>query len=130
MEPSERLAERGAMLDARPPHPQAFEEGDERRRPTGKLFQRVAVAVADGEGAGDAARREMLHQRQEVRQVFRANALLVQRQDVAAALGVDQIVGVLHALGDALERGQRADGVACDEGFQLFVGDVGIDGHL
>ena len=43
---------------------------------------------------------------------------------------MDEIVGVLDALGDALERGQRADGVACDEGLELLVGDVGIDGHL
>ena len=45
----------------------------------------------------------MLHQREEVGQVLAGDALLVEREDVRATLGVDEVVGVLDALGDALE---------------------------
>ena len=48
MEAAERLPKSRAMLDAGSSHPQAFEEGDERRRPPGKFLQGTALAVVDG----------------------------------------------------------------------------------
>jgi hypothetical protein len=44
----------------------------------------------------------MLHQPEEKRQVVRRDPLLVERQDEIAALGVDEEIGVLDALGDPL----------------------------
>ena len=71
METAERLSEPRAMLDARPLHRDAVEEGDEGRRPPGKLVQRAASAVAHRQRAGDAARGKMLHQREKIGQVLR-----------------------------------------------------------
>ena len=50
MEMGERVAERGAMLDIGAPHPQAFEEGDERRGPPGQFLQRAAARSLTGSG--------------------------------------------------------------------------------
>src|SRR5262249_11950986 len=83
-----------------------------------------------GKPACDSARGAVLHQREEIGQGSSGDPLLVEREDVGTGLGVNQVVRVLNALGDALERSQRADVVACDEGFELLVGDVGVDGHL
>jgi hypothetical protein len=66
---------------------------------------------------------------QEIRQVLRLHPALVDREDVAAVLRLQQEVGVLHALGDALERQRRPQVVAFQEGREFLVGDVGIDGH-
>ena len=71
----------------------------------------------------------MLHQREEIGQVLSRHTLLVEGEDVAARFGLNEIVGVLYAFGDALARSQGADVVARDEGLKLFVGDLGIDGH-
>jgi hypothetical protein len=42
---------------------------------------------------------------------------------------VDDVVGVLHALGDSFEGQQIAQSVAGDEGRKLVVADFGVDGH-
>jgi hypothetical protein len=59
----------------------------------------------------------------------RFDALLVEGEKIRALLGVDQIVGVLHALGDALVGQERAQPVAGHETGQLVIGDLGVDGH-
>ena len=64
---------------------------------------RVAVAAMDRLRAVDAARREMIHQAEEERQVLGVDALLVEREEVLAARRGQQVVGVLDTLGDALE---------------------------
>ena len=71
----------------------------------------------------------MVHQAEEERQVGLVDALLVDGQDELTLLGVQQIVGVLDALGDALVGQQLADVVAGDEVSQLVVGNFGVDGH-
>ena len=58
-----------------------------------------------------------------------AGEVHLEGEDVAACFGLNQMVGVLYAFGDALARSQGADVVARDEGLELFVGDLGIDGH-
>ena len=83
--------------------PQAVQEGRDGGGLAGQRAQRVAVAAVDRRGAGDAVRRQMLHQAEEERQILRVDALLVERQDVLAARRGQQVVGVLDALGDALE---------------------------
>ncbi len=71
----------------------------------------------------------MVHEVEEERQVGRCDAALVERQDVTAALGAQQEVGVLDALGDALARDHLAQRVIGKERAELVVGNVGIDGH-
>jgi len=102
----------------------------ERLKIAGEAAEHAALLVLHWLRAIDAARGEMLHQREEIGQVSPGDPLLVEREDVGTGLGVNQVVRVLDALGDALERSHRADVVASDEGFELLVGDVGVDGHL
>ena len=98
-------------------------------RPASSFSVRPARSLT---GSGQEIPRpdEMLHQRKEIREVLAPHPLLVKCENVASALGMDEIVGVLDALGDAFERGQCADGIAADEVRKLLVRDVGIDGHL
>ena len=86
-------------------------------------------AVLDRLRAGDAAVRQMLHQRQKERQVAFGHPLLVERQDEVAAAGVDQKIRVLDALGDALVGHELADVVTGEEGGEVFRRDIGIDRH-
>ena len=79
--------------------------------------------------AGHAAVRQMLYQPEEERQVLGVDPLLVEREDVGAALGEQQVVGVLDPLGDALAGERRADVVLRDERGKFVVGDFGVDGH-
>ena len=71
----------------------------------------------------------MLDQPEEEGQVPGIDPLLVERKDVGAALGQQQVVGVLDPLGDALAGDGRADIVLRDERGKLVVGDFGVDGH-
>src|SRR3546814_7982322 len=98
---------RGAVLGSDAPRPHARQEWHDRRRPAAQPAQRLAVAAVDRGRAGDALRREMLHQAQEIRQVLRRDALFVERQDEVAPDGLQQEVGVLHPLGDALARSEE-----------------------
>ena len=71
----------------------------------------------------------MLHQAHEEGQVRRGDALLVERQDPRTGGGLQQVVGVFHALGDALGRDEVADVVAGHEGAQIGIVDFGVNGH-
>ena len=71
----------------------------------------------------------MRHQRQEVRQVVHRHALFIEREDERALAGMQQEVGILDALGDALVGEQLADVVACQELREVFGGDVGVNRH-
>lgn len=71
----------------------------------------------------------MRHQAEEIGQVRCRHALLVQREDEAALRRVDEVVGVLHPLGDALRRDQFADVVAADEGGERLGGHMRVNGH-
>ena len=64
--------------------------------------QRFAVAGMYRNRAGDALGSEMVHQAKKKRQLFRRYPLLIERQDIAAAVGLQQVVGILDPLGDAL----------------------------
>ena len=129
MKPRQRLTQGGAMLRARTADPHALQKGDHRRRPPGKPAQGLAGAVLDRLRTGDAAARQMLHQRKKERQVALGHAPLVQRQNEIAAAGVDQKVRVLDALGDSLVREELADVVAGEEEGEVFRRDIGVDSH-
>jgi hypothetical protein len=79
--------------------------------------------------AVDAALGQMIHQAEEERQVARIDALFVERDHVLAALGGQHVVGVLDALGDALEGDRPADVVVGEKGLELRVADFRVDRH-
>ena len=93
----------GAMGRLRAAQRQPVEKCQQRRRAFVEQAILGAFGVTHRQGAGDAARRQMLQKAQEKRQILGAHALFVEREDVRAALGVQVIVGILDALGDALE---------------------------
>jgi hypothetical protein len=122
-------ADGGAMVDLRATDPHALEKGDDGGRPPGELAEGGAVLHPHRLRAGEAARREMLHEADEEGQVGGIHALFVERQDEAAGRGMEQEVGVLDTLGDALEGQELPDVVAREMGRELLGGDIGIDGH-
>ncbi len=129
MHARQRLADLAAMTRLRPANPQAVEKGDDRGGAAGQAPQRLAVARAHRLRAGDAARGEVLHQADEERQILLVDALLVERQDELAGFRAHEEVGILDALGDALERGDAAEVVEREERAERFVRDFGVDRH-
>ncbi len=119
-----------AMGDARPAHRHALQEADNGRRLAANALEQRPVARRHGGGAGIVVIVQPAQQRQEERQVRLVRALLIDRHDETAGLRLQQEVGIGHAFGDALERQGRAQIELAHEGFQLGVGDVGIDGHV
>ena len=69
----------------------------------------------------------MVEQAQEERQVLRVHAFFIEREKVLPVRRGEQIVGVLDALGDALQRIGLADVVLREKGFELGVADLCID---
>ncbi len=72
---------------------------------------------------------QMRHQPEKERQVASFDALLIQRENEMAGAGVQQEVGILDALGDALVGQQFADVVTAQKRREFVGGDVGIDRH-
>ena len=91
--------------------------------------ERLAGAVVDRRRAGEVLGGEVIHQGEEERQIVRLHPALVERQDVVAGLGLQQVVGVLDALGDALVGEQPPEVVSGEELFELVVADFRVDGH-
>ena len=71
----------------------------------------------------------MLHQPQIEGQVGGIHPLLVKGEDEGAAIGLQIEIGILHALGNALEGKGRADIVVPEQPLQILEGDFGIDRH-
>src|SRR6266478_4791539 len=95
----------------------------------GRPAERLAAVVLDRLRTADAARGEMRHQAEKERQVTFRDALLVQGEDEIARRGVQQEVGILDALGDALVGQEFADVVLVQKFRKLLGGDVGINRH-
>src|SRR5262245_28835622 len=83
----------------------------------------------DRRGTDDVSGRQMIHQSEKIRQVRLGHPLLVDRQDVAAAIGREQEIAVLDAFGNAFAGDGLADVVQRNEGFQVAVRDFSVDGH-
>ena len=66
---------------------------------------------------------------QEEGQVLARHPLFVERQDVGAALGLEQVVGILHPLGDALAGDNGTKVVLGEKGREVLVGNFGVDRH-
>ena len=90
---------------------------------------RPRPAIVDRQRAVQAFQRQMLHEAEEEGQIVLPHPLLVEGEDVGALRGVEKVVGVLHAFGDALVGQHRADVVGIEEGGELLVADFRIDRH-
>src|SRR3546814_7936828 len=77
-----------------------------------------------------ARAREMVEQGDEKGQVVRLHPLFIEGEDETPARGFEQIIAVLHPLGNALARHDRADVVARDERGEFVGIDMGVNGHL
>ena len=94
----------------------------------GRIKGAIGIGSLLLDGLGDTIRVSLTED--SVYEVPVARAIAAEQgQDEAAALSLQIEVGVLHALGDALERQRGAQVEARQEGGQFVVGDVGIDGH-
>ena len=71
----------------------------------------------------------MRHQAEKERQVVLGDAFFIQRQDEISGAGMQQEVGILDALGDALVGQQFADIVTGKKFRKLVGGDVGVNRH-
>src|SRR4029079_10057147 len=120
---------RTAMLHRHAARPHALQEAGHGGALAGKRAPRVSVAAVERPRAGDAAPGEVVHQAEEERQVARIDALFVERHHVLAARRGEHVVGVLDALGDALEGLRLADVVVLEKGLELGVADLRVDGH-
>ena len=109
--------------------PHAVEERHPRGRPARQRAEGHAVPISDGPRTIEPPRRQMVHQPDEERQVACLDALLVERQDEPATLGMEDEIGVLDALRDPLAREEAADIVARKEARELVGRDVGVNGH-
>src|SRR5439155_3093231 len=118
-----------AMADVRPADRKSRQEADDRTRLAADPLQGLAVAVGHRRGAWIAVLRQPAHEAQEERELVFAGALLVNRQDETARLGLQQEVGVRDAFGDPLEAQGLAQ-VEIDKKLrQLVVRYVRIDRH-
>src|ERR1044072_7406425 len=125
----QRLTDAGAMRDIRLARPYAFEKIDDRRRPPGQRAERRALFVPQRLRTTDAMRGQMRHQVQEEWQIIPGDALFIERQNERTGAGVQQEIGVLDALGDALVGQQFAELVTVEKLCKLVGGDVGIHRH-
>src|SRR5579883_310254 len=124
----EHLADTGTVAGVRLAWPDAFQKGDDRRGPAGQRAQRLAVFVPHRLRTIQPAQSKVRHQAEKERQVTFGDALFIQRQDEGARRGVEQEVGILHALGDALVGQQFADLVVFQK-IRKFVGGDGVNRH-
>src|ERR1019366_8413616 len=129
MQLRQRLSDRGAMRSVRLARPHPFEEIDDRRGPAGERTQRFAAAHLHRLRTDDAVAGEMRHQAEKERQVVFRDALFIQREEEVSSGGMQQEVGILDALGDALVGQQLADVVMAQKLRKLVGGDVGVNRH-
>ena len=72
---------------------------------------------------------EMRHQAEKERQVVFGDSLFIQGEEERPGGGMQQKVGILDALGNALVGQEFADVVLVQEFRKLVGGDVGVDRH-
>src|SRR5262245_14793014 len=123
------LADGGAMHHLWAADPDALKKCDQGGRPAGKPPQALTLGIANRRRAADPGVGEVLHQAEEKRQILGGHPLFVEGKEKGTRFGVEQVVGVLNTLGDALEGKQRANLVAGDEPGELLVGDFSVDSH-
>jgi len=80
-------------------------------------------------GGFDVIEAGSLEEAEKERQVLRADAFFIEGKNVGAAIGVQQIIRILHAFGDALEAPGCAHVVSGEHGAELVKSNVSIDRH-
>ena len=85
----------------------AVEEGGEAGGFAGEHAIKSPVAAGNGRGAGHAVAAEVLAELHEERQLF-AGEHFEDGEHIAAAVGVEEVVAVGYALGNALQRHEAA----------------------
>ena len=123
------LAQKLAVFGQDTARPQPVEEGYDGGGPATESAQGFAVAPMHGRRTMDATAGQMIHEAQEIGQVVRAHPFFIEREDVAACPRAQKVVGILHALGDAVEGCHLAQVVIAEEGLQILVRYLGVDGH-
>ncbi len=121
MHARQRFADRAAVADVGPAYPDAVEKGNDRRGTAGERSQRFPGTVSNRLRARHAALGQMLHQADEEGQVGGAHTLLVERQNELTAGRAQKKIGILDALGYALERHNLAEIVKTKKRFQRVV---------
>jgi hypothetical protein len=89
----------------------------------------VSVTIGERRGAGISAGGQPAHQTQIEGQIVRPHAPFVDGQDEPPALRLQQEVGVLDSLGDALEDKWGAQIEVGQEAREILFGNVCVDGH-
>ena len=117
------------MLSRWPADPQPVQKRDDGRRASGQLAQHFAITVADWDRAGKPCSCEVLHQAEKEGKILYRDPLFIQRENMRTGFGADEVVGVLDALGDTLERQGFPKVISGDELVQVIVGDFRIDRH-
>ena len=107
----------------------AFEKLDQAGRTPRDRLNLPPLTIPERARHGQPAIGQMIEQREEERQVARIHALLIERQDEASALGLDQIIAVLDPFGDPLGRAQRAQTIGCEEHGHLLGRNMRVDCH-
>src|ERR1700758_3626665 len=125
----QRLSNPRAMTGVRLARPDAFEKGDDRGRTSREFAERSTVPVLNRLRAVDAVLGQMRHQAEKEWQVASRDALLIERQDEGPRGGVQQEVGILDPLGDALVGQEVAEVVLAQIRGKLVGGDIGVDRH-
>src|SRR6267143_1877551 len=92
MQPCQRIADRPAMRNVRPPDPHAVEKCENSGRPVDEAAQRLAAAAADRLRTGEPARCQMFDAIEKKRQITCRNTLLIEREDEEACGRVQQEV--------------------------------------
>src|SRR5258708_2241424 len=129
MQPRQRIADRPAMRNVRPPDPHAVEKCENSGRPIDEAAQRLAAAAADRLRTGEPARCQMFDEIKKKRQITCRDTLLIERENEEACARVQKEVGVLNPFGNSLVGEQSPNIVAGEELLEFLVADIGIDSH-
>ena len=129
MHAGQHFANGGAMTDVRRTRPYALKKRDNRRRPP--LGVRVERAGFGGDRLrrGYAAFGQARHDLHEERQILFAHTLFEEGENELPRRRTQQIVRILHTLGDAFARGRRPQIVFAEQLRQIGVGEGSVDGH-
>ena len=128
MHPRQRVTRGGAVRDLRSFDRNPVESRDEPRGLAVEKTPQRAAAIGLGGGRLNARARQMRHQVEIERQVFRRQPL-VQRQYETPIVGGQKIVCVLDAGNDGFEFMHRAKRVTGEPYGKIISGDSGVDSH-
>ena len=128
VQPRQHLAHLFDVLQVRRIDMPALQPVQQRRRPALQPVQDLTLRVGLRLGHGQAVPCQVLHVVQ-VEGQFLEGQPLEQRQHPFALRGAGEVVGVLDALGDAVQRRQSAAAEGLHETVGLLEAHLGVDRH-